>query len=250
MEAFFFGASEHYLFGAYHPPRGSLDRQEGILLCAPFGQEYMRSHKSFCYLAEGLASCGYHVMRFDYRGQGDSSGDLNGLRIQDWQEDICTAIRELQDVAMVNKITLMGLRLGATLLATMETLPTVVSKVVLWDPIVDGAQYRMELMAPGNMRIDDQAVVVNGVVCPDSFVSSIAELSLLTKLNLGKAVVEQFVSHEEKAFQQLQTLLEEREDFHCRLEEAPYDWNYLDNDGGILWPIAMLKAIIGRFMER
>ena len=46
MEAMFFGQSTAPLYGVYHPANLSSDRMEGIVICPPFGQEYMRSHRA------------------------------------------------------------------------------------------------------------------------------------------------------------------------------------------------------------
>ena len=41
-----------------------------------------------------LAERGQHVLRFDYRGTGDSFGELAEVSVHDWVEDIALAVRE------------------------------------------------------------------------------------------------------------------------------------------------------------
>ena len=75
MRPFYFGDSEEALYGVYHSPQGE-HRDEGVVLCAPFGQEAMRTHRALRQLATLLTKRGYHVLRFDYRGTGDSALDI------------------------------------------------------------------------------------------------------------------------------------------------------------------------------
>lgn len=115
MKPFYFGPPSSQLFGAYHAPFPTRERYQGIVLCFPFGQEYMRAHRAFRQLAGSLSQEGFHVLRFDYRGTGDSAGDLTEVNAANWLDDIDYAIRELRDMMGVHKIDLMGLRMGALL---------------------------------------------------------------------------------------------------------------------------------------
>jgi len=75
METFYFGESPKQLYGAYHPPRDFNDRKVAVVLCYPIINEYLRAHRAFVRLATQLATEGFHVLRFDYFGCGDSYGD-------------------------------------------------------------------------------------------------------------------------------------------------------------------------------
>ncbi|WP_101760230.1 alpha/beta fold hydrolase [Oceanicoccus sp. KOV_DT_Chl] len=248
MEAFFFGPSDSYLYGVYTPPTGALDRNEAVVLVFPFGQEYMRSHKSFSFLADRLAEQGYHLLRFDCRGQGDSFGDMSGVTARDWQADICLAIQEVLDISRVSKVTLLGLRLGALLLATLTEMPAQVSRLVLWDPVVAGEDYLQEILGDGSQR-DDGSVIVHGFQAPEMFIQSLAPLSLLVSEPANKIQIIQFASHENQRFEQLKMHFSNRENYQFEFVSAPHDWNYLDTNGGILWPIAMLSAIVEKLKE-
>jgi predicted alpha/beta hydrolase len=60
------------LFAVLHEPAGSA--RAGIVFCAPILHEYVRSQRLFALLAQALSEHGYRVLRFDYRGTGDSAG--------------------------------------------------------------------------------------------------------------------------------------------------------------------------------
>ena len=71
MEAFFFGSSEQQLFGSYHPPFSG-NGQVLTVICSPRFSEFARTHGALRKLAISIAEMGQHVLRFDYRGTGDS----------------------------------------------------------------------------------------------------------------------------------------------------------------------------------
>ncbi|TSC22668.1 alpha/beta fold hydrolase [Corallococcus sp. Z5C101001] len=140
----FFGTSERQLFGVHHPAQGS-ERSTGVVLCYPAAQEYMLTHWAFRKLAGMLTREGFHVFRFDYYGTGDSAGEMQEGRLATWAQDIRQAATELQDVTGVQRVALVGLRMGATLAvrAALEGLST--AALVLWEPVVKGDAYLREL---------------------------------------------------------------------------------------------------------
>lgn len=62
----------------------------GVLIVVGGPQYRVGSHRQFLLLSRAVAAAGYPVMRFDYRGMGDSSGDLRSFEEVDL--DIATAI--------------------------------------------------------------------------------------------------------------------------------------------------------------
>ncbi|RKH37638.1 alpha/beta fold hydrolase [Corallococcus sicarius] len=144
MTPCFFGSSERQLFGMHHPAQGA-ERATGVVLCYPAAQEYMLTHWAFRKLAGMLAREGFHVFRFDYYGTGDSAGAVHEGRVAEWLKDIRHAVNELQDLTGVQRVSLVGMRLGAALAvrAAVEGLST--AGLVLWEPLVEGAAYLKEL---------------------------------------------------------------------------------------------------------
>ncbi|MGM0767460.1 MAG: alpha/beta fold hydrolase [Pseudomonadota bacterium] len=264
MEAFYFGPSESYLFGVFHPRQGP-NRNEAVVLCYPFGQEYMRAHKSVRRLAINLAALGYSVLRFDYRGTGDSAGELDGVTSEHWVEDIGHAIQEVMDMAAVSQVALVGLRLGALVAARTAATNPAVSRLVLWDPVTDGAGYVDDIRSAiaeveeegSRSRIitPDGAMHFNGFSMPPSFQKTLSELHLKDMAPSLTLPIAQIVSHETDEFSSLANRLAARPDFHFQLAPAPHNWNYVDHVGGILWPKPVIDAIEqyfaqGRFQEK
>lgn len=146
MHAFYFGTSNKSLFGVYHPPATSGGASGGIVVCQPLGHEYIRAHRALRNLALRLSTAGMHVLRFDYYGCGDSSGASEDGTPAQWQADVGTAIDELKDMAELKRVSVIGVRFGATLAALATAGRRDIETLVLWDPVLRGADYVGELM--------------------------------------------------------------------------------------------------------
>ncbi len=147
MNLLYFGSASRQLFGAYHSPPASVTGLGAALLCPPFGQEYLVSHRIFRRLAVRLSESGYHVLRFDYFGTGDSAGGREEGDLDSWQEDAAVALEELRDMSGFGTVATFGIRLGAAIAWRLATSCSDVHSTVLWDPVVNGADYIRELRA-------------------------------------------------------------------------------------------------------
>ena len=144
IETFFFGPSNQQLLASYHPPDGG-GGQVLTIICPPLFNEYMRTHFALRELAISLAASGQHVLRFDYRGTGDSFGDLDEVTISDWLEDIALAVQEGREISGCRVVRLLGVRAGALLACRSVCASNGVQRLVLWDPVRDGAGYLQAL---------------------------------------------------------------------------------------------------------
>jgi uncharacterized protein len=141
-----FGPSGRQLLGLLHAPLGTLVRGHTVLLCNPFGQEAIRCHRLLRVLAERLARAGFHVMRFDYLGTGDSDGDEAQADWSGWMDDVLRANTESLRWSGNPRSSWFGLRLGATLAALASSRADPAPQLlVLWDPVLSGAHYLQEL---------------------------------------------------------------------------------------------------------
>jgi len=146
MNLLFFGDSSRQLFGAYHPPSASgVPARGAALLCPPWGPEYFISHRILRRLASRLSDSGYHVLRFDYFGTGDSAGEREDGDLTSWYEDASLAVDELKDMSGFETVAVIGIRLGAVIGWRLARQRDDVTSVLMWDPVVDGTQYVREL---------------------------------------------------------------------------------------------------------
>lgn len=144
-EPFFFGAKNAEMFGVYHAPATVADRDVGVVIAPPFGPELLKSHRALRQLALRLSRAGFHVLRFDFRGCGDSAGGPEPLDLEAWTSDVGVAIDELKDRSGVSRVALAGLRLGATVGLLAGVRRRDVEALVLWEPILDGPAHLAEL---------------------------------------------------------------------------------------------------------
>lgn len=131
------------LIGMYHGTAGHAP--VGVLLCPPLGQALLRTHRVYRQLANGLATRGIGALRFDYRGTGDSAGDSLAL---DWQHclaDIRSAAAELRVRSGCAAVVGFGAQLGGSL--ALAAAAAGFARLILWDPVLDGARHVAELDA-------------------------------------------------------------------------------------------------------
>jgi len=145
MEVFYFtNKIGKKIFGVYHNPITLRNSKIGIVICNPVGQEYIRCYYAILELAKRLSEKGFHVLRFDYYGTGESDGGAEDLSFDGMVGDIENAIREIKVGTQVDNIYLIGLRLGAALALKAST-DTRVNAIVMWSPILNGESYLKEL---------------------------------------------------------------------------------------------------------
>jgi pimeloyl-ACP methyl ester carboxylesterase len=187
-----FGLAERPLFGFYHPPRPAVNRHQGVVLCSPLGTDQTRSDRTYRHLAEALAAAGFACLRFDPFGTGDSGGDEHtpGL-VRGWIDDIGVAIAEVKVRARVDRVSLVGLRLGATLATIHAAASGDVDSLVLWNPCVSAAAFVKEVtklhkvyariepqLADARAPADD-GVEALGTFLPRALVDDLSRLDLL-----------------------------------------------------------------------
>jgi pimeloyl-ACP methyl ester carboxylesterase len=109
------------------------------------GQEAIRAHRAIRQLGLRLSRERFHALRFDLRGTGDSAGDFADARLDAWVEDTRAAMDELRDRTGIQRVSLVGLRLGAALACRAAHGRRDVDKIILWEPVFSGARYLGEL---------------------------------------------------------------------------------------------------------
>ena len=136
MNPFFLGSPRRRLFGIHAAGLSRSGTPRAVVLCQPLGNEYVYAHRSMRQLANRLSLAGFHTLRFDYFGTGDSAGEDGECDPAGLQADVVTAIETLKDLAATERVTLIGLRAGANVAASAANgLRNAVDALVLWDPI-------------------------------------------------------------------------------------------------------------------
>jgi pimeloyl-ACP methyl ester carboxylesterase len=148
-----FGPESAPLFGVVHVPSGGQARA-GVVICPPLGKEHVDTYGGLKLLAQKLCEAGFAVLRFDYRGTGDSSADQGcDTAVGDFLDSVDEAVAYLR-ASGVPSVGLVGLRMGA-LLGALRASASDISHLVLWDPVTSGRRYLREQRTLYRMMLGD-----------------------------------------------------------------------------------------------
>lgn len=253
MNPFFFGRSERPLYGCYHAPKADM-RAAGAVICPPIGQEYMRTHRALRQLALQLNKGGAHALRFDYSGIGDSAGDNTDAAVDAWLADIGSAIDELKDTAGLKQVSLVGIRLGASLAHLAAAGRTDIDAVVLWDPVVRGREYIDELFSleggspqadAGAQGLAASAVGISGFALSTDFRRQIEAIDLLAPISAGPRRIFQIASEERAEYLRLRDHLQANPAFiGYACIPSGGSWVDLEQMGAMLLPQAIIQHTV------
>ena len=253
MNPFYFGSPARPLYGVYHPPRrdrrGDGGAQRGAVLCYPFGVEYMRAHRAFRQLTTLLTRAGVHVLRFDWFGTGDSAGDGRDASVEQWRADVGDAVQELRDTTGLDRVSLVGLRLGATLALEGARGRDDVDHLVLWDPIVSGAAYLEELLERegyGGFPAGREVVGLQGFPLTHRLFQEIGALEASVEGLEAGVRVEMVLSRSDPSFTRLRHRLVVASALdHFEVVPSEGDWAVGDAFGSALLPQGIIQRIVG-----
>ena len=140
------------VFAFHHAPEEA-PREATVVLCRPFGHEAQCTQRSYRHLAERLCAAGFHVLRVDYHGTGDSSGgDADDDRLAAWVNSIRAAMAWARASLDAQKIVLFGARVGA-LVAMQAAAEGGVDAVVAFAPPSSGRAWLREARALQAMMV-------------------------------------------------------------------------------------------------
>jgi exosortase A-associated hydrolase 2 len=117
-----------------------------FVLCHPFGEEKLWAHRVLVTFARTLAAKGFATLRFDYRGNGDSSGEFRDCSLETILADVHCAVDAARTLTQATEVALVGLRFGGLVAAVAAEVRPDVTRLVLWAPVVDGARYLQDVL--------------------------------------------------------------------------------------------------------
>ncbi len=135
-----FAVREDTLFGILTAPLGEANGTAVVLLSGGHFVSSIGRNRISVRLARHLAAMGYHVLRFDYHGVGESTGTVRRYRLdQPFVADLEGAVRWLDGLGL-SRVVLVGSCFGArTALAAVDRLGAIAGLVLMSTPLGDYA---------------------------------------------------------------------------------------------------------------
>jgi exosortase A-associated hydrolase 1 len=127
-----FSCADANLIGILHPAADGA-RSTGVVFVVGGPQYRVGSHRQFVLMARALAQAGFPVLRFDYRGMGDSDGKHAGFEScgEDVRAAVDTFVRECPGV---KHIALFGLCDGASAVLMHCVTDARITRLILANP--------------------------------------------------------------------------------------------------------------------
>jgi hypothetical protein len=135
-EAGYFKVSDAHLYTVLHRVEDPVAR---VLLVGPFASERQQSYLPWVRWARYLAARRIEVLRYDYRGIGESTGVFEEMNLADWGEDVELLASWLKKQSPGVPLVLHGLEMGA-LLAGRSFHNGAGDALLMWSPPANANQ--------------------------------------------------------------------------------------------------------------
>lgn len=131
------------MFGILHRPC-----QPGpvpaVLICSGYAGNKAGKFRLFVRLAEELVKQGIAVLRFDYRGSGDSEGDLQEITVESKVSDTLMCLDFLANDPQIDpsRIGLLGRSMGGAISILAAKKFSKIKSLALWAPVFDSSPWK------------------------------------------------------------------------------------------------------------
>ncbi|MEM2905156.1 MAG: alpha/beta fold hydrolase [Candidatus Bathyarchaeia archaeon] len=131
---FFFRSSSYQLAAVLHTPTVSEGKSPCIVMCHGYTGNKAEAHRLFVQAARRFAADGFAVLRFDFRGHGDSEGGFEETTFSGELEDFAHALDVVEDEPSVDasRIGVVGLSLGGAVALCGSASDKRLSAIVAW----------------------------------------------------------------------------------------------------------------------
>jgi hypothetical protein len=132
------------IFGILHWPINVEGPVPAIVICPGFAGNKSGKFRIFVEISRELAKNGIAVLRFDYRGTGDSEGDFAEITIESQVSDSLAGINFLKTNSKINsdKIGLLGRSLGGMIAILAAVRAQTIHSLALWAPVFSSEQWK------------------------------------------------------------------------------------------------------------
>ncbi len=126
--------NSHHLIGITHKPSNNT-KKPPIIVCHGFTGTKIESDRLFVSFARRASRQGYPVLRFDFTGSGDSSGEFEDTTLSQWLNDLDRIISETPNLlSSPNHPILAGISLGGSASIIQAASDKRIQAVICWAP--------------------------------------------------------------------------------------------------------------------
>lgn len=142
-EALILNNAGEKIFAVIHRPL-TKSKVPGIVICSGFAGNKCGKYRLYVRLSQELAKRGIAVIRFDYRGVGDSEGDFQDITLEGKVSDTLVCLDFLQNDPQINpeRIGLMGRSLGGVIAILTARRYGKIKSLALWAPVFSSAPWK------------------------------------------------------------------------------------------------------------
>lgn len=119
------------LHAVHHRPGSENDRGAGVVFVHGWSGYCIGPHRMFVNAARRLAAEGFHCMRLDLRGRGDSPGDKDDTDLDGMIDDVLAAGRYLRGNG-TEKLCMLGICSGGNVTLGAASLDKSIDGLILW----------------------------------------------------------------------------------------------------------------------
>lgn len=170
------------IFGVLHRPLIN-EKPPVAVIFHGFASSKHGSNRCYVTLAESLAKSGIAAFRFDFRGSGDSEGNLSEISLEDLVGDALYVLENLEMIEGIDtkRVALFGASLGGSIAILAASRFKKAKTVALWAPVASGELwYRDFLIAnPQYQQVDPEKVLstYQGIALNAAFRQQFASMS-------------------------------------------------------------------------
>jgi len=132
------------IFGILHFPAQAQIPVPAIVICSGFGGNKAGKFRVFVSIAQKLAQQGIAVLRFDYRGAGDSEGEFTEMTIKSQVNDVLICLDHLKKDIRIDatRLGLLGRSLGGMIAILAAAQFPALKSLALWAPVYSSTPWK------------------------------------------------------------------------------------------------------------
>lgn len=217
----------HQLSGVLHIPQcNEQEKKPAVVICHGFVSSKVGQHRIFVKTARKLCQAGFVVLRFDFSGCGESSGEYKDITITEQVKEARRAIDRLVEHPNVDckEITLVGHSLGGAIAASVASLDKRIHQLILLSPVAQPFDDIVQVIGQERYQkcLKDSVVNFEGFEVGRELFLSLPEVRPLETIHKfqGNVLLVHGSEDEDTPLEnayQYQQILDKRQEGHCEL---------------------------------